>query len=244
MRSSGLTRLLLVAMTATLLLGGLWLAPPEPVSAATITVNSTADVNSNDGQCTLREAIRSMNDAADALGCVNTGAAYGVDDLIHVPAGVYTLTRAETDPGLRDLDVRANVVISGAGAATTIVQANAVTPTDPSATFSRVFEVSDGSNYTDPLVVIRDMTVRHGKLTGYCDCSEGPEDRDGAGVRNNESLALLNVIVASNWITSTDEDAQGGGIWNNGVMTVTDSIVEHNEAGRGGPVSLMSTTSR
>ncbi|MBK9443461.1 MAG: IPTL-CTERM sorting domain-containing protein [Comamonadaceae bacterium] len=50
--------------------------------AATLTVNSSADTTTVDGQCTLREAINASNTATATADCPNTGAVWGTSDTI------------------------------------------------------------------------------------------------------------------------------------------------------------------
>ena len=96
-----------------------------PAFAKTFTVNSTTDaVAANpasgicetapgNGVCTLRAAIQVAN------------ALPGPDTII-VPAGTYALTipgQGEDAAAAGDLDITDNLTITGAGAATTIIQA-------------------------------------------------------------------------------------------------------------------------
>jgi CSLREA domain-containing protein len=61
----------------------------EPSFAAgVVTVNTTSDGDAADGSCTLREAIKSINNNAAYNGCANSGGA----DIIDLPAGVNTIT--------------------------------------------------------------------------------------------------------------------------------------------------------
>lgn len=69
------------------------------VQAATLNVNTVSDetaaseVESGNGQCSLRAAITAINDGADAGGCINSSAdPYGTNDTINLPAGTYALT--------------------------------------------------------------------------------------------------------------------------------------------------------
>lgn len=88
---------------------------PAAADAAVITVNTTSDELNTDGDCSLREAIESSNQDKAISGCA---AGSGVNDQIIVPAGIYTLTTTNS------LRVTESAFIRGAGAATTIVDAN------------------------------------------------------------------------------------------------------------------------
>ena len=90
---------------------GLFLAAaalPFAAPAATITVNSTADVAANDGQCTLREAINAAkNDAASGAAAGECAAGSGTDTIaFNVTgtgcngSGVCTITPGSPLPGL------------------------------------------------------------------------------------------------------------------------------------------------
>src|SRR5690349_19560398 len=102
----------------------MWTAtPPRAANAATITVTTTTDELNTDGDCSLREAIQAANTNAAVDACP-AGQSGQVDTII-VPAGTYTLTLAGNDDNnaVGDLDIKGNVTITGAGAATTIIQA-------------------------------------------------------------------------------------------------------------------------
>ncbi len=179
-------------------------------------------------QCTLRAAIFEANKHA-------TSTDQGV--LITIPAGDYTLALEgadENDGATGDLDIRPehmNIIIQGASAATTIIDA---------AGLDRVFQVH-ASSFS---VEIRDVTITGGSLLGsgtatyqYC----------GAGVFNSGTLTLSNVIIHNNHADQTDSSpliyAYGGGILNAnpGNLTVDSSIIRDNTAVRGGGISNYST---
>ena len=126
-----------------LLAGALLTAFATPgVFAATITVDPTAAdaAVAGDGKCSLREAVLSINDAANVGDCVaNVAEAYGTNDTITLPAGTYNLTVTGLDESVSgsaptyivsnapdaakgDLDITKSVRIVGAGADTTIIQ--------------------------------------------------------------------------------------------------------------------------
>jgi CSLREA domain-containing protein len=115
--------LMAVFAFATLAMGTL------PTYAATFVVNTTADTQDATpgngqcadagGACSLRAAITEANALAGA-------------DIITLPAGTYThsLTAATEDANAGgDMDITGPLTINGAGAATTIVQANAAPDT-------------------------------------------------------------------------------------------------------------------
>src|SRR5882757_9143752 len=93
------------------------------VSAATFVVNTTADTqdaNAGDGVC----ADASSNCSFRAA--VSESNALAGNDIITLPAGTYTQSLVSTpDEDLNaggDWNIRGNVIINGAGAATTILQ--------------------------------------------------------------------------------------------------------------------------
>jgi CSLREA domain-containing protein len=89
------------------------------VHAAAITVNTTADELSTNGNCSLREAIQAANTDAAVDACT----AGSGDDVITLPAGTYTLLltgAGENANATGDLDILNNLTIDGAGAASTI----------------------------------------------------------------------------------------------------------------------------
>jgi predicted outer membrane repeat protein len=103
-----------------------------------------------------------------------------------------------------DIVVNKDITIEGAGNDTsTIVQAAA---TQPAAT-NRVFFIASGTT-----AIIQNLTVQHGNST------------HGAGINNGGTLTLINVNV---------EDNQENGIYNTGVLTVTNSIIQLNRATSG-----------
>src|SRR2546423_15116255 len=71
-------------------------------SAATLTVNSTADTVASDAFCTLREAILAVNASADGNGCIHSGGAYGTADQIvfNIGSGTPTIQPTSALPTL------------------------------------------------------------------------------------------------------------------------------------------------
>lgn len=165
---------------------------------ATFVVTKTADTNDGtcDSDCSLREAIIASNAAAGT----NT---------ITLPAGTYTLTIAgqgEDGGATGDLDITSNLTINGAGAATTIVNGNAL---------DRVFHIV-ASGVT---VVFNDLTITGGS----------PTSSDGGGLLNEGTATLNNCVVSAN----SSPNGDGGGVYNDFIMTISNSTISGNSAPNG-----------
>src|SRR5574340_1492117 len=115
-----------------------------PAHAATINVTTFADTIADDGACSLREAViaATSNTASGATAgeCV-AGEIAPVVDVISLPAGAYALSISGVDevedpatagvldvlntpdPTKGDLDIIESVTITGAGSATTTIDA-------------------------------------------------------------------------------------------------------------------------
>jgi CSLREA domain-containing protein len=141
---------LLVAVTLGVLGAG------GVASAATFTVNDTTDaplatptatscVSSHGGSCTLRAAVQ----AADNGGGAST---------ITVPAGNYRITippSGSDDPSNGDLDINngASLTVTGAGAASTTIDANLL---------DRAFNVQPGASLSLSAVTIENGFAESG----------------------------------------------------------------------------------
>ena len=177
-------------------------------SAATITVTTTAD----SGAGSLRDAI---------------GIAAAGDDII-VPAGTYGLTSGP-------LQITAGVSITGAGAATTIIDGGGI---------DGVFHISIPDVPTES-VEISGLTVTNGALNGGIVIRQGlvmiadsiieynTSSFDGGGIYNDfrGHLTVVRTTIANN-----SASFEGGGIYNQGgeTLILTDSTVAGNSATVGG----------
>src|SRR5215204_3692896 len=102
-------------LPGAVVLGGVW--APTPAWAATIAVETATDEVTINGNCSLREAIRNMNDGSRVhTDCVETGTC-GNADLITLPnLGQYILNRvgAGEDAAFSgDLDINVVLTIQG-----------------------------------------------------------------------------------------------------------------------------------
>src|SRR5262249_5678460 len=167
--------------------------------AGAFAVNTTADghdkalgngmCDTDTGDCTLRAAIEETS----ALGGAQT---------ISLPAGTYVLSVTGACDGVA-LCVTGSptITLTGAGAATTIVDANAVS--NPPNGLGRVFDV--GSTAT---VTVNGVTFTDG---GSVPPIPGAL---GGGVRNAGTLTLIDSVV------SNSSGGLAGGIYNNKSLTL------------------------
>ena len=184
---------------------------------STFTVNTTKDENDANkvaGDVSLREAIIEAN--------ANPGA-----DTIIVPAGTYTLTipgTGETGGQTGDLDVSDSVTIEGAGADSTIIDANGL---------DRAFYVF-GSGSTVPNVTISGVTIDGGLVRPGVPAL-GPSNSGGGIDVYNASLTVDKSVIENNQTSTGGSFAGwGGGIAVElGTLTVTSSTITNNSTGSG-----------
>jgi len=216
----------------TLLLGSLvWIMvfSAIPVAAATFLVDSTTDAvdllpgdgacATLAGECTLRAAVQETN------------ALPGVD-AVTLPAGTYVLTLVglEEHAVSGDLDVRDALTITGAGAASTVVDGNGT---------SAVFDVAAGS------LALSDMTVQHGLQesgrAGGISSVTGPLTLTNCIVRDNHGYigggvaAFAGTTIVATTVRDNLADFIGGGI---AIVsgTIRDSTFAANTLGPGAPL--------
>lgn len=166
------------------------LAWGSAAQANAVTVTTTADPGPG-GTTSLRQAIVAAGDG----------------DTVVVPAGHFTLA-------LGEITVAKAIIVAGAGASTTIVDANGA---------SRVFNVSSAGTVTFENLTITGGAANVGTTGGT----------GGAGVLDSSgSLAFDGVSLTSNAVTGggTGGANQGGGaIFNGGgLLSVTDSTLSGN----------------
>ena len=146
----------------------------SPAPAATISVTTTADGQSPDGRCGLREAITSANhDAAPFPGEGECASGNGAD-AITIPIG--TLERAafgaDDDNLVGDLDVTSTITITGAGAALTTIDAT---------NGDRVFDVQPTGTLT-----LQGMTITGGRASDGVTPGLGSHGTNGGAHRSHD----------------------------------------------------------
>jgi parallel beta-helix repeat protein len=138
--------------------------------------------------------------AIDDAGTI-AGSTINVVDAVHTEAGVV---------------VNKDVIIQGQGAGSTTVQAHETA----GEAADRVFVVAEGTT-----VVIRDVTIRHGKRSDrQAGSSFGGDKGGGGGILNYGTLALENCVVRDN------SARHGGGVLNRGTLRAVDCSFLNNVA--------------
>jgi hypothetical protein len=170
---------------------------------ATLTVNTTLDVLGHDnGMLSLRQAIIDANATPKA-------------DTIALPAGTYTLTRpgaGEYGCLTGDLDISAPLTINGAGAGSTVIDANGL---------DRAFDVHSCT------VTLSGMTIRGG-IASYV-AGQSSLLGEGGAILNSGTLTVANCVISGN-----SASIGGGGIFNGGTLTVRNSVLSGNSSSKYG----------
>jgi len=210
----------------------------HPIYAANIVVNTSNDELNSDGDCSPREAIQSANTNTGIDACT----AGSGTDAITLPAGTYILSLAgvgEDANATGDLDITSPLTISGAGAATTIIDGGGI---------DRVLEIRPGAN-----AQINGVTIRNGNNSGVFNqgtltlngntVSNNTRVSFGGGILNFGTMTINNSTIDDNDTTGTNLSAGGGGIFTQGTMTITNSTVSNNTSqGRGGGIYNLDMT--
>jgi CSLREA domain-containing protein len=173
---------------------------------ATITVTTTSDSITNDGLCSLREAVIAANTDSPYNGCP-TGS--GDDTILFSQSlpepATFTLNRLgadEDDSMTGDLDLKGTLTITGQGVGGTILDGNYT---------DRVFDVHAGAHIT-----LSGITIQNGKPPGI---------GLGGGILVQGLLYLNDSLVDSN---------QPGGILNDaGGLILNNVTISNNTAGYG-----------
>ena len=196
-------------------------------AGATFTVNSGYDVNDLEPGnglcvaylfvsppfvipfCTLRGAIEESN-------------ALPGPDVILLGSGTYRLTLSgsgENNAAAGDLDITDSLQIVGSGAGKTFIDGNGL---------DRVLDILGA----DTTVTLSGVSVINGRLpSGSASAAEG-----GGGVRNLGALVLKRVTITGNTVLGDAAGDAGGGLFNSGTCSITESTIANNSAHEGGGV--------
>lgn len=162
--------------------------------------NGVCETAPGNNTCTIRAAIQEANALAGT-------------DTIEIPAGTFILDQAGKgeDVGTTgDLDIRDDVVITGQGIASTIIDANFT---------DRIFDI------TNVGAVIENLTIQNGK----------PEDSSSGGgifISTADPVTLNRLLIRD---CSADGNFDGGGIYiaGGGLTEIIESTISGNTALRG-----------
>jgi CSLREA domain-containing protein len=202
-------------------------------------VTTFLDELNNDGNCSLREAIRAANLNTPVDACP-AGSATGMD-IILLGSGVYLLTIPGTgeDLGLTgDLDILGNTQIGGNGPDNTIIDTNHL---------DRAFEVISPAPPDTITVKFTSLTIRNGSTpsTGLrggggilnnaystleidlVTFQDNLTQQTGGGLDNIGTARLNNVTLTGNQSVVV---GAGGGIFNSGNITLSNSLFYNNSS--------------
>jgi CSLREA domain-containing protein len=248
-----IAKALRLSLAAVVIVGAVLMIRPALIArAATITVNTTADENNVDGDCSLREAIIAANEdrAVDACPAGN-GA-----DTISLPAGDYVLTIAGIDENAArtgDLDLTEDVTIAGTSRFNTTIDGGGV---------DRVFEIrsladvqisevkitdgdSQGKIGGGILIIGGTLKIVNSRVTNNTGSSgiyihTGDLTVINSRVDNHSQKAIVigsdnSATIVNSDISNNTSDFDGAGIGNfGGTLTVVNSTISGNSAGGSG----------
>lgn len=212
--------LLLITLIFSLLI------PTTITHAASLTVDSLADIIAADGECTLREAIQNANNnAATNVDCT---AGSGADTITFSVSG--TITLGSVLPSIADA---AGLTMDGTGQTVTISGNNLVS----------VVAVGNLASLTLNNLTIANGNTRiygggienHGTLTITNSVISGNNNSsyDGGGIYNFAG----NVTITNSTFSGNTAAHGGGGIYSlTGIVTITDSTFSGNTAANGGGI--------
>ena len=226
---------------------------------AEINVTTTADEYNTTGSgtgCSLREAIQTVNTMASFGGCTWSGTA-----IILIPAGTYTIaiTGANEDNNATgDFDILRNIWISGQGIGLTTIDGAYIDRVFH--VHTGILNYFYGMTITHGRAPAGDEG--HAAYSQGGDGGDGDPGADGGGIYNAASLTLVAIELRYNDAgdggdggnggggatgsigggTGMDggdggnggRGGRGGGIYNSGLMSIDDSIINLNNAGDGG----------
>jgi CSLREA domain-containing protein len=201
-----------------------------------LSVSSTEDTLADDGECTLREAITTANSGAPSG--QSPGECDIPPDRISIPAGTYTLTiegTGELDNLTGDLDILTDLILAGAGAQDTIIQAGP----DTGGGIDRVLNIPEYQT-----IEIHNLTIRNGQTEYagggiFCDnshltivnasISDNIADDRGGGIYCDEFCTII--IIGSSITGNQSRNEVGGGISvHESDLVIANSTVSNNQA--------------
>lgn len=207
-----------------------WLWPPVVYADTAITVTIITDELQQDGDCSLREAVQSVNTGQQFDLCgpgTHTDSLPSGPYLISLNTGDYSLSRTgsgENANSTGDLDLLASVTIQGVSATLTRINGSAL---------DRVLDI-DPTDAATITVTLANLTIENGLAPG------GTNETDGGGIRNqDDTLHVRDSIINDNTIQLGAAVGGGGGIANTGgTVHITNTVISNNRLvnGSGGGI--------
>jgi CSLREA domain-containing protein len=187
-------------------------------AAVTITVGTTVDDFTVNGNCTLREAIRAANTDSRVDACP---AGSGADTIV-LPSGMYTITVANPgnvgeDAGLTgDYDITAPLTIQGqgSGGAGTMVS----------------------GDYLDRIFDVHATTASLSGMTLNSGGGASTQSQNGGDIRSDGALTVSDSVLLNGGQVGNGHIVDGGGIASSGALTLVRDTVYANAAHRGGGI--------
>ncbi len=209
-------------------------ATPFVPNPNTITVTAFTDDLTDNGNCTLREAVQ----AANTDSAVDNCAAGSGWDVISLSAGTYSLTITSTNENNNldgDLDVlTGSITFQGAGENLTIIDGAAdgrlvhAGSANAAAVFFQDLTLTNGlfsGSYGGCFYAVNGLAIFNRATVSNCKA-----DSNGGGVSGDiATLILVESLIENNQTTGVSRD--GGGLWvEDGPMLLFDSQVISNSA--------------
>ena len=216
----------ILGLSVLMLLLGLLFSPSQVAHASSIFVDTTDDELNSDGDCSLREAVQAVNTNATVDNCVWSGTPE-----INVPAGTFSLTLvgpSEDANATGDLDISSDLTMTGAGEGTTVIDG---------ADLDRVIHIGPGS--TSPIVGLSNLSIQNGNQIasggggmyvqgGIVTITSVTVSKNVAGWGAGIEVGAGTVSFNNSTISANQATTFGGGIRNDGMLTLTDSMVVGN----------------
>jgi len=211
----------------------LWALFMASAQSANIIVDSSADNLTQDGACTLREAIENAQGASH-VDCV--AGTVGLDEITFSLTTPAIINLIDVLPALAD-DIN---IVNSTG--------NSITVRRDTGGYYRIFTIDSGVTVT-----LDGLNIENGMVTDYaggiynrgtlavthCTISSNYATNDGGGIYNEGTLTVTHCTISNN---ETNDDA--GGIYNfGGSLTIIDSAFRDNKVtDKGGAIYSKNST--
>lgn len=194
------------------LLLGAALLPLQAALAADLIVTKFTDSldGSCDSDCSLREAVQKANQTPGASRIILAAGTYSLS-IPPLQNPDFEDPLVDDDDNLNgDLDIKGTLTIVGKGMDITVIDAGRI---------DRIAEVLPGA-----VATLSKLTVRNGRE---------PFRGGGLDVNTGGTLSLQSCAVSSNLSSAAFEPGSGGGIWNQGTLSINASRIDGNRSAAG-----------